>query len=66
MALRDFVQMVKEKFALFQDQVSLFVQFIIGKYKNFRNDTIQEQVACCTLAASPLFIIISIILFIAL
>ena len=64
MALRDFVQTLKQQFALFQNRVSLFVQFIVGKYKNFRNDTVQEQVACCTLAASPVLIIISIILFI--
>ena len=64
MALRNLIQTFKQQFALFQDQVSLFVQFIIRKYKNFRNDTVQEQVACCTLAASPILIIVSIILFI--
>ncbi|HIH10586.1 TPA: hypothetical protein HA241_00165 [Candidatus Woesearchaeota archaeon] len=64
MALRNLIQTFKQQFALFQDQVSLFVQFIIGKYKNFRSDTVQEQVACCTLAASPILIIVSIILFI--
>lgn len=61
--INQFVGRFQQQVALFNRRFSAFFSFVLGRIKNFKNISLQEQIAYGVIGVGLVLMIISIILF---